>query len=103
MLETKKPNDEILLPASIADTYWHLHSQPRNAWTLDLDLRPWCVPSRCSCVTHRSPVATSEHTIGSQPRSHGRRRMANATDCPHSTCSSPGLPGRRTEKAWFNS
>ena len=41
MLETKKPNDELLLPESIADTYWHLHTQPRNAWTLDLDLRPW--------------------------------------------------------------
>lgn len=31
----------VLLPDSIADTYWHLHTQPRNAWTLDLDLRPW--------------------------------------------------------------
>ena len=41
MLETKKPNDGMLLPDSIADTYWHLHTQPRNTWTLDLDLRPW--------------------------------------------------------------
>ena len=41
MQETMKPNDEMLLPDSIADTYWHLHNQPRNAWTLDLDLRPW--------------------------------------------------------------
>ena len=41
MQEDKKPNDEILLPESVADTYWHLHTQPRNAWTLDLDLRPW--------------------------------------------------------------
>jgi NAD(P)-dependent dehydrogenase (short-subunit alcohol dehydrogenase family) len=35
------PNDEVLLPASIADTYWHVHSQPRNCWTFDLDVRPW--------------------------------------------------------------
>jgi hypothetical protein len=27
MLETRKPNDEMLLPDSIADTYWHLHTQ----------------------------------------------------------------------------
>ena len=41
MQKNLKPNDEMLLPASIADTYWHLHTQPRNTWTLDLDLRPW--------------------------------------------------------------
>ena len=35
------PNDEVVLPASIADTYWHVHSQPRNCWTFDLDVRPW--------------------------------------------------------------
>jgi len=41
MVKEKVPNDEVLLPDSIADTYFHLHSQPRNAWTLDMDLRPW--------------------------------------------------------------
>ena len=40
LAESRNP-DELLLPESIADTYWHLHTQPRNAWTLDLDLRPW--------------------------------------------------------------
>ncbi len=25
----------------IADAYWYLHSQPRNAWTKELDLRPF--------------------------------------------------------------
>lgn len=31
----------ILDPAHIADSYWMLHQQPRDAWTHELDLRPW--------------------------------------------------------------
>jgi hypothetical protein len=27
-------------PASIAETYWQLHQQPRDAWTHELDARP---------------------------------------------------------------
>jgi NAD(P)-dependent dehydrogenase (short-subunit alcohol dehydrogenase family) len=30
-----------LSPDAIADSYWHLHCQPKSAWTLELDLRPW--------------------------------------------------------------
>lgn len=33
--------DARLQPAAIADAYWHLHRQPRSAWTQELDLRPW--------------------------------------------------------------
>jgi len=33
--------DSQLDPAAIAESYWQLHSQPRSAWTLELDLRPW--------------------------------------------------------------
>ncbi len=36
-----KAADGILSPEHIADTYWFLHSQPRDAWTHELDLRPW--------------------------------------------------------------
>src|SRR5271165_6197200 len=37
--------DRILMnPASIADTYWQLHQQPRDAWTHELDLRPYQEP-----------------------------------------------------------
>lgn len=36
-----KENDGILCPEHIADNYWYLHSQPRDAWTFELDLRPW--------------------------------------------------------------
>ncbi len=35
------PNDAKLRPADIAGAYWHLHRQPRSAWTQELDLRPW--------------------------------------------------------------
>jgi NAD(P)-dependent dehydrogenase (short-subunit alcohol dehydrogenase family) len=31
----------LLSPDSIAESYWHLHAQPRDAWTHELDLRPW--------------------------------------------------------------
>lgn len=36
-----KSQDGILNPDHIADTYWNLHCQPRDAWTHELDLRPW--------------------------------------------------------------
>ncbi|MDF3865693.1 SDR family oxidoreductase [Pseudomonas denitrificans (nom. rej.)] len=36
-----KDQDGILDPEHIADSYWYLHSQPRDAWTFELDLRPW--------------------------------------------------------------
>ena len=36
-----KDQDGLLDPAHIADNYWHLHAQPRDAWTFELDLRPW--------------------------------------------------------------
>lgn len=32
--------DGILNPDHIAQAYWWLHSQPRDAWTFELDLRP---------------------------------------------------------------
>ncbi|MCF8505588.1 MAG: SDR family oxidoreductase [Caulobacter sp.] len=37
----QKDQDGILDPDHIADAYWMLHSQPRDAWTHELDLRPW--------------------------------------------------------------
>jgi NAD(P)-dependent dehydrogenase (short-subunit alcohol dehydrogenase family) len=36
-----KEQDGILNPDHIAETYWMLHRQPRDAWTHELDLRPW--------------------------------------------------------------
>ncbi|WP_068878080.1 MULTISPECIES: SDR family oxidoreductase [unclassified Phenylobacterium] len=36
-----KAQDGILNPDHIADAYWMLHGQPRDAWTHELDLRPW--------------------------------------------------------------
>jgi short-subunit dehydrogenase len=36
-----KDRDGILNPEHIADAYWMLHAQPRDAWTHELDLRPW--------------------------------------------------------------
>jgi len=36
-----KDSDGILNPEHIAENYWMLHQQPRDAWTHELDLRPW--------------------------------------------------------------
>ena len=36
-----KDQDGILSPEHIAEMYWMLHRQPRDAWTHELDLRPW--------------------------------------------------------------
>ena len=35
------PADQLMNPQSIAETYWHLYGQPRDAWTFELDLRPY--------------------------------------------------------------
>jgi NAD(P)-dependent dehydrogenase (short-subunit alcohol dehydrogenase family) len=33
--------DSWLDPDAIADSYFHVHNQPRNAWTWEVELRPW--------------------------------------------------------------
>ena len=35
------PPDTLMDPASIADAYWALHQQSRDAWTFEMDLRPY--------------------------------------------------------------
>ena len=37
----KKSEQGILDPEHIADAYWQIHQQPRDAWTHETDLRPW--------------------------------------------------------------
>lgn len=37
----QKAHGGILEPEHIAEAYWMLHAQPRDAWTHELDLRPW--------------------------------------------------------------
>ena len=36
-----KDQDGIVDPESIAEAYWQIHQQPRNAWTHETELRPW--------------------------------------------------------------
>jgi hypothetical protein len=35
------PEDVLMDPSSIADAYWALHHQSRDAWTFEMDLRPY--------------------------------------------------------------
>jgi hypothetical protein len=39
-LENLEP-DQLMHPASIAEAYWQLYRQPRDAWTFELDMRPY--------------------------------------------------------------
>jgi NAD(P)-dependent dehydrogenase (short-subunit alcohol dehydrogenase family) len=39
-----KDREGIVDPEAIAESYWQLHRQPRNAWTHEMDLRPWIEP-----------------------------------------------------------
>ncbi len=36
-----KDQQGILSPDSIAEAYWQIHMQPRDAWTHETELRPW--------------------------------------------------------------
>ena len=36
-----KDRQGILDPEHIADVYWQIHNQPRDAWTHETELRPW--------------------------------------------------------------
>ncbi len=33
--------DRLMTPASVAETYWQLHQQPRDAWTFEQEIRPF--------------------------------------------------------------
>jgi NAD(P)-dependent dehydrogenase (short-subunit alcohol dehydrogenase family) len=39
-----KEQGGILNPEHIADLYWQIHCQPRDAWTHETELRPWMEP-----------------------------------------------------------
>ncbi len=40
-LKDKAGDEGLLSPDGIAENYWHIHNQPRSAWTHELDVRPW--------------------------------------------------------------
>jgi NAD(P)-dependent dehydrogenase (short-subunit alcohol dehydrogenase family) len=39
-LENLQP-DQLMNPTSVAEAYWQLYRQPRDAWTFELDVRPY--------------------------------------------------------------
>ena len=40
----ERPEDGLLQPDDIAETYWAIHNQKRSAWTFETDVRPWVEP-----------------------------------------------------------
>lgn len=43
-VDARREADQILNPDAIAANFVMLHNQPRNAWTHEIDLRPWGEP-----------------------------------------------------------
>lgn len=39
--ESTLPEDGLMKPESVAQAYWQLHQQTRDAWTFELDIRPY--------------------------------------------------------------
>ena len=39
-----RPADGVMQPDDLAEIYWHLHCQPRAAWTFETDVRPYVEP-----------------------------------------------------------
>ncbi|MBT5718087.1 MAG: short-chain dehydrogenase, partial [Gammaproteobacteria bacterium] len=35
------PADTLMDPKSVAESYWMLHHQSRDAWTFEMDIRPF--------------------------------------------------------------
>ena len=33
--------DRLMRPSAVADAYWQLYRQPRDAWTFEMDIRPF--------------------------------------------------------------
>ena len=40
----QRPEDAILQPHQLAEIYWMLHSQPRSAWSFEIDVRSYLEP-----------------------------------------------------------
>jgi len=35
------PSNTLMNPSSVAEAYWQLYHQPRDAWTFEMDIRPF--------------------------------------------------------------
>lgn len=44
LYEQRKGAEGLLAPDAIAEVFWQIHTQPRAAWTFEIDLRPWAEP-----------------------------------------------------------
>ena len=34
-------SNRLMRPEAVAETYWQLYQQPRNAWTFEMEIRPF--------------------------------------------------------------
>ncbi len=39
-----RPDDGVMKPDELAESYWQLHSQPKSAWTFEMDVRTYIEP-----------------------------------------------------------
>eukprot|EP00164_Ancoracysta_twista_P000924 GFYU01001212.1.p1 GENE.GFYU01001212.1~~GFYU01001212.1.p1 ORF type:complete len:251 (-),score=44.53 GFYU01001212.1:247-999(-) len=40
----EEKEDGMVDPRTLAENYYHMHMQPRDAWTFEMDIRPYCEP-----------------------------------------------------------
>ena len=72
----RKPIQGILSPDSIAEQYLMLHRQTRDAWTFELDLRPWvskwwtwesqlwkALPTVCRALEFEANLPSARHFV----------------------------------------
>ena len=95
-----KDSDGILNPDHIAENYWMLHKQPRDAWTHELDLRPWMREILMTKTVEfyfdvGSPAAYLAWTQLPQLCAGGRRRASTTSPCCSAACSRPPATIRR--------
>jgi NAD(P)-dependent dehydrogenase (short-subunit alcohol dehydrogenase family) len=88
-----KAQQGILNPEHIADLYWQIHCQPRNAWTHETELRPWLETWRSQREPYPGkPAHEREHRVPirlRQPQAFLCHELSSAIEArtgPHLRC-----------------
>ena len=40
-MRSNNPDPSLMPPSSVAEAYWQLYQQPRDAWTFEQEIRPF--------------------------------------------------------------
>ena len=81
-------------PASIAETYWQLHRQPQDAWTYELDVRPYRgeVVRWATVEFHFDFGSPNAYWPTGDPGDRTAHRRANSSTCRSCSAASSSRP-----------